>query len=68
MTNKNKENKHLYCCWGCLVNKPVEEMSEKDIRYCAGCQPDIEAEFQLVADTFKHKSKYRPVAPRNNDS
>lgn len=67
MAHKNRENKHhTYYCWACLISK--EQMSNKDIRYCADCQPDIEAEYQLVADTFKHKSKYIPVPPRRNEN
>jgi len=53
----------MFFCEACLRDLPLNERSEKDMRYCGFCQPIIEEEYQALAgrkgrplDNF-----YRPV-------
>ncbi len=53
-------------CQACLTGKTEQEMSEKDARCCIGCQQVVEAEYALSADNSGRKSRYVPVAHREN--
>lgn len=55
----------LYPCFceACLAGKAKSDMSEKDIRYCVGCQQSIELGYELEAEKSKHTKRYKPNIP-----